>query len=180
MHPETGTTGSRAIGALFAATLAIALAYASAFLPGGAPRWAPWLLATGTATCMVGMMVLGATRRGRPLGRTLVAAFAVTFVLVLGGFALALALPAEAAGARLWLGLPRRAAILLYGIGLLPLLILPLAYASTFDEQTLSEEDLARLRAAAAALRPVAPPPADAIAPSAQRRPAAVLAGAGE
>jgi hypothetical protein len=55
------------------------------------------------------------------------------------------------------LGLPRRAAIVLYGIGLLPLFVLPVAYALTFDEMTLSEEDLERVRRAAAAAQNPAP-----------------------
>src|SRR6476661_5724396 len=33
--------------AITIATLAIAVGYASAFMPGGAPTWAPWLLALG-------------------------------------------------------------------------------------------------------------------------------------
>ena len=48
----------------------------------------------------------------------------------------------------LWLGLPPRAAVVLYVIGFLPVLVLPLAYALTFDALTLSEADLARARAA--------------------------------
>ena len=35
--------------------------------------------------------------------------------------------------------------------------MLPLAYAMTFDEMTLGEDDLARVRAAALALRPAVP-----------------------
>jgi hypothetical protein len=49
----------------------------------------------------------------------------------------------------LWLGLPPRAAVVLYGIGLIPLLLIPLAYAFTFEEQTLSDGDLERVLAAA-------------------------------
>jgi hypothetical protein len=63
---------------------------------------------------------------------------------------LALALPPETEGAALWLGLPRRAALVLYGIGLLPVAILPVAYARTFDSLTLRPEDLERIRAARA------------------------------
>ena len=135
-----------------ASTVAIAAAYASAFLPGGTPRWGSWLLALGTSASLVSVMALGARRRDRPLGM-LRWVFADTFVVMAAGFGLALALPAEAAGSALLLGLPPRAAVLLYGIGLLPLLILPVAYAMTFDRVTLSDDDLARLRAQVAALR---------------------------
>jgi hypothetical protein len=45
------------------------------------------------------------------------------------------------------LGLPLRAAIIMYGIGLFPAFIIPAAYALAFDRHTLSEADLARVRA---------------------------------
>lgn len=134
---------------LLLSTLAIAAAYASAFSPGGAPGWAAPLLALGTGGSLVSAMALGAERRGR-IGK-LAVPFAAVFVLVSGGLLLVLALPsADPAEPVLVLGLPLRAAILLYGIGLLPALIVPLAYALTFDELTLSEEDLERVREAAA------------------------------
>jgi hypothetical protein len=133
--------------ALFAATLAIAAAYASAFLPGGAPAWAAWAMGIGTAAMMVAATALGAAR---PSGLgPLRIPFAVTFVILAGGFALALALPAEGPDPTLYLGLPLRAAVVLLGVGLLPLLVLPVAYAATFDAMTLSEEDWERVRRAA-------------------------------
>ncbi len=99
-------------------------------------------------------MVIGAARRGG-VGR-LAWPFALVFVLVAGGFALLLTLPpADAADPTLWLGLglPPRAAVLLYGIGLLPILLVPVAYAATFDAMTLGEADLRRVVAAARARR---------------------------
>jgi hypothetical protein len=48
---------------------------------------------------------------------------------------------------KLWLGLPARAAVVIYGIGLLPIVVLPVAYALTFDTQTLSADDVERVRA---------------------------------
>jgi hypothetical protein len=139
------TTKRTAIRAAAGAAGLIGLAYLSAFLPGGAPAWAPWALATGTAALMVALMALGAARSGRPLG-VMKWALAFTFVVVAGGLGLALALPAEGVGTRLWLGLPARAAIVLYGVGLLPTLVLPLAYALTFDRLTLTDEDVARVK----------------------------------
>jgi hypothetical protein len=69
------------------------------------------------------------------------------FILLTAGFCLPLALPAtEAKGATLLLGLPVRAAIVIYGIGLLPIFILPVVYATTFETQTLSDEDIAKVR----------------------------------
>lgn len=153
-----------AVAGLVVATLAIGLAYASALLAlgadGRAPTWAPWLMATGVPLALVSVMTLGAARGGRVPG-VLLAAFAFVGMLLAAGFALALALPGSAgtaaagtAGEPLLLGLPRRAAIIVYGIGLLPVLVLPMAYAMTFEASTLRDEDLERVvalgRAAAA------------------------------
>ena len=146
MNARTGLRG------FFAATVLIALAYASAFLPGGAPGWSPWLMALGTALAMVSAMVFGASRRDRPLG-PLAWVFAAAFVVIAGGFCLALALAPPPGGEPIWLGLPRRAAILIYGIGLLPVFLLPLAYAMTFDQVTLSDADLVSFRRRLAAIR---------------------------
>ncbi len=134
-----------AVLAIFLGTVAIAVVYASAFLPGGTPRWAAPTLAGAIAVLMVALMILGAARGAGGVGR-LAWAFAFTFAVIAGPFALALGLPPESAGDALWLGLPRRAAIVLYGVGLLPMLVLPIAYAVTFDERTLRPEDLERVR----------------------------------
>jgi len=136
---------SAGLRAFVLSTVLIAAAYGAAFLPGGAPRWAPLLLATGSVGTMVSVMVMGAARPGRTLG-ALGPVFGAVFVLLAAAFALALLLPPETAGSALWLGLPRRAAILIYGIGLLPVVLLPVAYAATFDRVTLSDADLARFR----------------------------------
>lgn len=133
--------------------LLIASAYASAFLTGEPPGWAAWLLAVGTALSMVSAMALGAAREGR-LGWRLAVVFALVLGVVGGGFALLLGLPAaDPADPTLWLGLPPRAAVLLYGVGLAPFFIVPVAYAWTFDAGTLSEADLERVRRAAAEAR---------------------------
>ena len=140
-----------ALYVLFASIAAISGVYLRVLIAGHAPPWASWVLALSTALSMLATMILGAARRGRRNGGLggLALPLFVTFVLIAGAFALALALPA--AGEPLVLGLPRRAAIVLYGIGLLPLLVLPVAYALTFDAMTLSEDDLDRVRRAAAA-----------------------------
>ena len=138
-----------AVGACFASTLGIAAAYGSAFLRGGAPALAVPLMIVCIATLMIAVSVLGALRGGS-LGR-LAAPMVFAWVVLVGGFLLALWLPAESvASPMLWLGLPRRAAIVLYGVGLVPLIAMPIAYALTFDDATLSEEDLAALRTTAA------------------------------
>jgi hypothetical protein len=129
-------------------TVAVALAYAAAFLPGGAPRWAAWTMTVGIGFLCVGFMALGAGRPGRSLG-VLWIPFGFTFVVLVGGSGLALALPGgEGPASRLVAGLPIRAALVIYAIGLLPALALPLAYALTFDRLTLDAADLDRIRAA--------------------------------
>jgi hypothetical protein len=102
-------------------------------------------MAVGVPLDLVATMVLGAAQRGRAPASMLIA-FAVVGVLLAGGFALALALPADlGASEPLWLGLPRRAAVIVYGVGLLPVIVLPVVYAMTFDADTLRPEDLARV-----------------------------------
>jgi hypothetical protein len=135
---------------MVAALVAIAIGYASAFQQGGAPSWAPWLLAIGIPASLGAIMALGAARGDRGLGR-LKLPLVFVFVLLAAGFCLALALPAtEVKGATLLLGLPLRAAIMIYGIGLAPIFILPVVYATTFETQTLSDEDIAKVRQLAA------------------------------
>lgn len=94
-------------------------------------------------------MVLGAARGSKGVG-ALKFPILLVFIMLASGFCLALALPpSEAKDAALFLGLPLRAAIIVYGTGLLPTLILPVVYALTFETQTLSESDVARVRAMA-------------------------------
>ncbi len=102
-------------------------------------------MVVGLATMVVSMMALGVVRRGQGVGR-LAFPLAFTFVVIVAGFGAALVLPDEGAASRILFGLPLRAAIVLYGVGLLPIIVLPFAYAATFDAMTLREEDLARVR----------------------------------
>lgn len=136
-----------ALGTLLASALLIAAAYVGALVADAVPAWAPWALMIGTSTIMLAMMVLGASRRGAGIGR-LVVPFAAMFAVMVVGFGAALVMPSDVAGSPLWLGLPRRAAVVLYGVGVLPLFVLPIAYALTFESMTLSEADLERIRKA--------------------------------
>ena len=145
--PVAGDTTRRvALVALFAAIAAIAVGYASAFGSRGTPAWAPWLLALGIPAALGAIMILGATRGDRGVG-PLKSPFAFVIIMLVIGFGAALALPAtEGPLSRLWLGLPARAAIVIYGVGLLPIFVLPIAYALTFETQTLTAEDVERVR----------------------------------
>ncbi len=127
----------------------IAVAYASAFATSGIPGWAPWLLAVGIPFAIGAIMILGATRGRQGIG-PLKVPFAFVVVTLALGFCAALILPAaESANSTLWLGLPVRAAIVIYGIGLFPTIVLPIAYALTFESQTLTAEDVERVRSLA-------------------------------
>jgi hypothetical protein len=140
-------TRTAALVALCVSILAIGVGYAAAFSPAGTPAWAPWLLALGIPISLGAIMILGAARGQKGIGPLKLPFLFVVAVLAIG-FCAALALPAtEGPLAKLWLGLPARAAVVIYGIGLLPIVVLPVAYALTFDTQTLSAEDVERVRA---------------------------------
>jgi hypothetical protein len=132
--------------------LLIALAYASAWGSSGAPGWAAWAMAVGTALLFSSMMALGGIRRDRSW-RRVVAAAGFLFVVLVAGFGAALLLPSADTAGPFILGLPLRAAVVLLGIGIVPVLVLPLAFASDFDDTGLDEESLERLRAECARLR---------------------------
>jgi len=147
----TGEDATRraALTALFLGIAAIGAGYAAAFSPTGTPVWAAWLLALGIPVALGAIMILGAARGRRGIGPLKIPFAFVVLVLVIG-FGAALALPAtEGPLSTLWLGLPARAAIVIYGVGLLPIVVLPIAYALTFETQTLSAEDVERVRALA-------------------------------
>jgi hypothetical protein len=140
-------TRTAALAALCAAIVTIAVGYAAAFSHGGTPVWAPWLLALGIPISLGAIMILGATRGDQGIGPLKLPFLFVVAVLMVG-FGAALALPAtQSPMSKLWLGLPARAAVVIYGIGLLPIVVLPVAYALTFDTQTLSADDVERVRA---------------------------------
>lgn len=92
------------------------------------------------------IMILGAARGRMGIG-PLKYPFAFVVAVLAIGFCAALAIPAtEGPLGKLWLGLPARAAIVIYGIGLLPIIVLPVVYALTFEAQTLNAEDVERVR----------------------------------
>jgi hypothetical protein len=145
--PRSSATSGVAFYVLVLSVISIAAAYTTAFLPPSIARAGPWLMAVAVPLTLVSMLMLGAARGTRPLG-WLAWPFLLVLLLVAGGFLLALMLPAEEPTSPLVLGLPLRAAVILLGVGVVPLFILPVAYALTFDRHTLSDDDIARVRAA--------------------------------
>ena len=142
-----GSTSRRiAVVILFVAAVAIALGYVGAFTRNGASPWSAWVVAIAVPISLVAIMILGALRGSNGIGRLKVPFGFVALILIIG-FVAAIALPAtESPASRLWLGLPLRAAIVIYGIGLLPIVVLPVAYALTFETQTLNADDVERVR----------------------------------
>ena len=131
----------------------VAAAYVAMFMPATPPAWAPISLAIGANGVIMTLMAIGAVRHDT-MPRSLVWTFSGLFVLCAGAFIVALLMPAqEGAGGPLLFGLPLRTAIVLYGVGVVPIAILPFAYALTFESSTLSEDDLVRVRAAHASMR---------------------------
>lgn len=136
--------GASLLGLALASVL-LAVGYAGAFLAQPSPGWAVWSTAMGTGLAFLALVALGAARHGdRPRAPWVLGLLAV---VLLGGFAAMLLLPSpDPERPVLWLGLPPGAAVLVYGVGLLPFFLAPLSYATTFDHWTLREEDLKRVR----------------------------------
>ena len=135
-----------AVVVLFVSIAAIAAAYGAALVTRGTSVWAPWMAAIAVPVALTAIMILGAVRGDEGIGKLRIP-FAFVALILIVGFLAALTLPAtESPASRLLLGLPLRAAIVIYGIGVLPIIVLPVAYALTFETQTLSAEDVERVR----------------------------------
>lgn len=133
-------------------TFLVLIAFVSAWTPGGAPLWGVWAMIVGSATIMASATAVGAlnsgVRRSWAIGASL-----FLFAVIAIGFGAPLLLPVETATSPLFLGLPIRAAIEIYGVGLLPIMVLPVLYAIEFRSEGLGEESLAALRVKGEALR---------------------------
>lgn len=128
-----------AIHTLTVSLVLVALGYAAA-LTGVSPSVAPWTLALGTAGVLGALLLLAARRGSRAMRRLATVAWVITVLLAVGlGIALAAAPPTP--DGPLLLGLPRSTAILLIVVGLVPLVLLPLAWAATFDREVMGDGD---------------------------------------
>ncbi|MGQ0702533.1 MAG: hypothetical protein ACT4PM_05305 [Gemmatimonadales bacterium] len=148
--------GRAARGGVWFGSAAIALAYAAAFLPTRAGAVASGLMVGGITLLIVSLLALGARREGQRIPALLWIGLATVGLALGGAFAAALGLGPEGPGSPLLLGLPRRAALVLYGVGLLPAVVVPLVYALTFDRMVLTGSRLERFRAELARVRPAA------------------------
>lgn len=117
---------------MVAAMTVIGAAYLATMLAGAPPGWAPWAVAIGGSAASVALFVLGAGSRGA-FGRGTALLLSALGLVIAGSFAVALAMPASADdGAQLVLGLPLPIAIVFYGVGFVPLFVLPVVFARTF------------------------------------------------
>lgn len=141
--------------------LLVAAAYAGQFTGHASSRYPAASLALGASIVLASLLALAARRPGGT-PRALRVTVRLAFVATLGGLGYALIAPAPTAGGPLLLGLPRVTAVMLLVTGLVPLVVLPIAYARAFDRDVLGEGDVERIAAAARALQPV-----DAVTPDA-------------
>lgn len=123
------------ISTLTVGAVAAAAAYAAVF--AAAEGVAPWLLASGATLVLSGLGLLGAGD-GRPrLAATVLVACAFTFV----GFAFGLLLAPPVSDGPLLLGLPRVTTLMLLCTGLVPLVLLPVAYGLFFERDVMRDAE---------------------------------------
>ena len=121
------------ISLLSLGALLVALAYGLTFAAEASA--APWLLGGGATLVLTGLGLLGAGERAPRLAGAVLLACALTFA----GFAIALLLRPHAIGGPLLLGLPRATTLLLLLTGLVPLVLLPVAYAVLFRREVMRD-----------------------------------------
>lgn len=126
--------------------------YGDALIAGAATSASGWLMAVALVLVLPATLALGA-RRARGTSRLAVSVAVLLGVVLAAGFGLALGLPDLGSNEPLWLGLPRRAAVIVYGVGLIPLLFLPWAYARTHAGTDLDAATVADLADRCAALQ---------------------------
>ena len=134
MASTQASAGTRAgLALLVGGVVAVGASYTGTIAARSAPPWAPWALAIGASAASTALFVLGAASR-RVLSRGIAVLLASLFLTLVVAFGAALALaPGEGPDARLVFGLPLRLAVVFYGVGFAPLLVLPVAFGVTFD-----------------------------------------------
>lgn len=122
------------ISLLSVGALLVALSYTLTF--AAEASIAPWFLAVGATLVLTGLGLLGAGERAPRLAAVVLVACALTFI----GFATALVIKPHAVNGPLLLGLPRATTLMLLLTGLVPLVLLPVAYALLFTREVLVDE----------------------------------------
>ncbi len=138
------------VAGLVLGALLVLLSYVSAWF--GAPTWGTWSMISGSALCMSAAIAMGAANSHiRPARVALVAAFLL--VVIVAGFGIPMYFPAVTVETPLVLGLPLPVAIEVYGVGLLPVVVLPILFALEFKSDGLDEAALVALKRRCAAAR---------------------------
>ena len=92
------------------------------------------VLAGAVALATTSVMAFALPRRARRARILMATTLVFTFLVVFAGFCIAILAGTPAAAARLFGGLPAGAAAVIYIVGFVPLIVLPIVYAFTFDE----------------------------------------------
>lgn len=108
-------------------------------------------MAAAIAVTLPSALLMGARHGGRQ--PWLVGAAAFLALLLVGVIGAALTLPVASMGETLIAGLPRRLALIIYGVGLAPFAVLPFAFAWDFDVKSVDPDALRALRDRCSALR---------------------------
>ena len=120
-----------AVALIATASFLLVLGYGATFWPGSVPMWVSALFAVATAAQLVAFCVLGAVTREGRLGAAAWGIIAMG-VLVGGSLVYAIVAPDLVAHEPLLLGVPRRAAVIIYGVGVLPLAVLVWGFVRHF------------------------------------------------
>lgn len=134
-----------ALGVIAASNVVMVVGYAAAATSRGVSPWLATLVAVAVALQIAAWCVLGARRRDGRAGSAWVGAAAIV-VLVGGALGYAILAPGADGVEPLVGGVPRRAAYVIYGIGVLPLVVLAAVFGRGFAAWAPTEADVARLR----------------------------------
>jgi hypothetical protein len=130
---------SGSIAVLACSSLMLVIGYGATWWPGGAPRWVAVCFALATVLQLCAFCLLGAVRRDGRVG-SVVAGVAVMGVLVGGALVYAILAADPGATEELVLGMPRRAALVLYGVGVAPLVVLSVVFVWDFEKHERHEK----------------------------------------
>ena len=103
---------------------------------------AEWVFVLVSLLFPVALMALGVRRRGR-FGRTI--ALQLVVGLILEAASIGILVLSANAGESWVLGLPASTVLMLLGLGLVPLVVVSLGFAATFDSFGLTSEEIERI-----------------------------------
>ncbi len=139
---ETGSRTPWPIRGVVVGAVLILTGYLMAFGDASVSRTGAFLLALGNALLAPAAIGMGVARQGR-WARKLRVVLWIIGAVILTAMTMALLLPDSGI---IVLGFPLRVAVVLYGAGVLPLLVLPALFAVSFDDAAFSADRIARLR----------------------------------